>query len=95
MDRTINIVLFFIFYVIIENSIKKGVIYMDNYKLKVSIFISLFITLLVTLYYGIFGFSVSYLSVDEIKENRKLKKDLINFFDINNLTSVIFGKRHK
>ena len=61
---------------------------MDNYKLKVSIFISLFITLLVTLYYGIFGFSVSYLSVDEIKENRKLKKDLINFFDINNIETV-------
>ena len=66
MDRTTIVVLFFIFYVIIENSIKKGVMGMDNYKIKLSIFILLLISLLIIIYYGIFGFSVSYLSVKEI-----------------------------
>ena len=61
---------------------------MDNYKLKVSVFALLIIVLITTLYYGIFGFSVSYLNVNEIKENRKLKKDLISFFAINNIETM-------
>lgn len=61
---------------------------MDNYKLKLSIFISLIIVLLVCLYYGIFGFSVSYLSETEIKETRKLKENLISYFKINDIDTV-------
>ena len=61
---------------------------MENYKLKLSVFIILFIILLVTLYYGIFGFSVSYLSESEIKESRELKEDLINYFKINGIETV-------
>ena len=58
---------------------------MENYKLKLSIFIILIMILLVTLYYGIFGFSVSYLSESEIKENRNLKENLISYFKINGI----------
>lgn len=61
---------------------------MDNYKFKLSVFILLLVALLVALYYGIFGFSVSYLSENEIKETRKLKKDLISYFKINNIDTV-------
>lgn len=61
---------------------------MDNFKLKLSIFILLILVLLGTLYYGIFGFSVSYLSEAEIKETRKLKEDLISYFKINDIDTV-------
>lgn len=61
---------------------------MENYKLKLSIFIILIIILLVTLYYGVFGFSVSYLSESEIKENRELKENLISYFKINGIETV-------
>lgn len=61
---------------------------MDNYKLKLSIFILLLIILSVTLYYGIFGFSVSYLSEEEIKETRQLKEDLVSYFKINNIDTI-------
>lgn len=61
---------------------------MENYKLKLSIFILLLITLLITLYYGIFGFSVSYLSENEIKETRKPKDNLISYFKINNIETT-------
>jgi len=61
---------------------------MENYKLKVVIFSLLVIILSVILFYGIFGFSVSYLSVEEIKEDRKLEENLINYFKINNLDTI-------
>lgn len=61
---------------------------MENYKLKLSIFIILLIILLSTLYYGIFGFSVSYLSEDEIKENRELKENLVSYFKINGIETI-------
>ena len=61
---------------------------MDNYKLKLSIFILLIVVLLGCLYYGIFGFSVSYLSESEIKETRKLKENLISYFKINDIDTV-------
>ena len=61
---------------------------MDNYKLKLTIFILLIVSLLVTLFYAIFGFSLSYLSEEDIKDGRKLKEDLISFLKINNLDTV-------
>lgn len=61
---------------------------MDNYKLKLSIFIVLIIILIGTIYYGIFGFSVSYLSEKEIKEERKLKDNLVSFLKINDIDTV-------
>lgn len=61
---------------------------MENYKFKVVIFSLLVVTLAVVLFYGIFGFSVSYLNADEIKEDRKLEEELINYFKINNLDTV-------
>lgn len=61
---------------------------MNNYKFKLVIFILLLIILSIVLYYGLFGFSVSYLSENEIKEDRKNKQDLINFFEINNIETV-------
>lgn len=61
---------------------------MDNHKFKIVIFIILIALLLVTLFYGIFGFSLSYLSKEEIKEERELKEDLISFFKINNIDTV-------
>ena len=61
---------------------------MENYKLKLSIFILLLIALLVALYYGVFGFSISYLSEEEIRESRKYKEDLVNYFKINNIDTV-------
>ena len=61
---------------------------MDNYKIKIVIFVLLIMSLLIALFYGIFGFSLSYLSEDEIKEGRKLKEDLINSFKINNIDTI-------
>ena len=43
---------------------------MESIKFKIVIFIILIISLIVTLFYGIFGFSLSYLSEDEIKIER-------------------------
>lgn len=61
---------------------------MDGYKLKLSVFIILLIILLIALYYGIFGFSVSYLSEKEITETRELKQDLVTYFKINNIDTI-------
>lgn len=61
---------------------------MNNYKFKIVIFVLLLGLLSVVLYYGLFGFSVSYLSENEIKEERKEKENLVNFFEINNIETV-------
>ena len=61
---------------------------MDNYKIKLGVFIMLILVLLVTLFYGIFGFSLSYLSEEEIKKERILSEDLINFLKINNVDTI-------
>lgn len=61
---------------------------MNNYKFKLTIFILLLVILLGVLFYGLFGFSVSYLSEKEIKEERKEKENLISFFEINNIETV-------
>ena len=61
---------------------------MNNYKLKLVIFIILLMILSIVLYYGLFGFSVSYLSESEIKEERKEKDNLISFFEINDIETV-------
>ena len=61
---------------------------MDNYRLKLSIFVLLVILLTIILYYGLFGFSVSYLSEKEIKESREAKENLISYFKINNIDTV-------
>lgn len=61
---------------------------MDNYKFKLSIFIALIIILIGAIYYGIFGFSVSYLSEKEIKEGGKPNDDLINSLKINDIDTV-------
>lgn len=61
---------------------------MENNKLKIVIFIFLILLLFGVLFYAIFGFSVSYLSEEEIKTYRKLKEDLISFIEINNIDTV-------
>lgn len=61
---------------------------MENYKLKLTIFILLIIILSITLFYGIFGFSLSYLTEEEIKSTRKLDENLISFFKINNIETI-------
>ena len=61
---------------------------MDNYKLKLVVFISLVIILTISLYYGIFGFSVSYKSVKEIKSERKETTELIKYLKINEIDTV-------
>lgn len=61
---------------------------MDNYKLKISIFIILIVILSLIFYYGIFGFSISYLSEEEIKQNRHPKDNLISSFKINNIETI-------
>ena len=61
---------------------------MENYKIKLSVFIFLLVILLITLYYAIFGFSVSYLSEKEIKETRELNEKLVTYFKINNIDTV-------
>lgn len=61
---------------------------MDNYKLKLIIFISLLIILVTSLYYAIFGFSVSYSSVNEIKQDRKEVNNLIKYLKINEIDTV-------
>lgn len=57
-------------------------------KTKIIIFFILIIILIFILLLGIFGSSISFLSVEEIKENRKLKKDLISELTINNVDTV-------
>ena len=57
-------------------------------KFKLIILMLLIISFLIILSFGIFGTSLSYLSSKEIKENRKLKKDLINNIKINNVETV-------
>ena len=57
-------------------------------KLKFIIFILLIILFIVSLFYSIFGTSLSYLSLEEIKENRKLNNKLINKIKINNLETI-------
>jgi len=66
---------------------------MDNYKLKLTIFLLLLIILGITLFYAIFGFSLSYLSEDKIKENRKAKENLISYIKINDL-ELIYDKNN-
>ena len=61
---------------------------MDNYKLKLIIFISLLIILVTSLYYAIFGSSVSYKSVKEIKSERKETTELIKYLKINDIDTV-------
>ena len=61
---------------------------MNNNKLKIAIFVLLIFTLITMIFYSIFGVSLSYLSVKEIKQDRKLKEDLINSLKINNLDTV-------
>lgn len=57
-------------------------------KVKLIIFISLIILFIIVLFYSIFGTSLSHLSVKDIKEDRKLKKDLISELKINNVDAI-------
>ena len=57
-------------------------------KIKLFIFILLIVSFLIVLFYAIFGTSISFLSSKEIKENRKLKEDLINEIKINNIEAI-------
>lgn len=61
---------------------------MNNNKFKIFIFMLLLLILSIVLFYSVFGFSLSYLSEEEIKETRKEKEDLISFFEINNIDTV-------
>ena len=57
-------------------------------KIKLITFILLIVSFIIVLFYSIFGTQLSFLSVNEIKENRKLKQDLITELKINNLNTV-------
>lgn len=57
-------------------------------KFKIIVFILLIFSFILLLFFGIFGTSLSFLSSKEIKENRKLKEDLISELKINNLDTI-------
>lgn len=57
-------------------------------KIKLIVFVLLVFLLILTLFYGIFGTSLSYLSLKEIKENRKLNSNLIKELKINNIYTI-------
>lgn len=57
-------------------------------KIKLIIFILLIISFVIVLFFSIFGTSLSFLSSKEIKENRKLKEDLISELKINNVDAI-------
>ena len=57
-------------------------------KLKLIIFVLLILSFILTLLYGIFGTSISLLSTNEIKKDRKLNQNLIDEIKINNIDTV-------
>ena len=57
-------------------------------KFKLIIFILLVVSFILTLLYGIFGTSISLLSINEIKKDRKLNQNLIDEIKINNVDTV-------
>lgn len=57
-------------------------------KFKFIIFILLIISFFIVLFFGIFGTSLSYLSYEEIKDDRNLRQDLITELKINNIDTV-------
>jgi len=57
-------------------------------KSKIFVFILLIIALLTILYYEIIGFSVSYLTEEQIKTERKINSDLIYELKINNIDTI-------
>lgn len=57
-------------------------------KIKLIVFILLLISLILTLFYGIFGTSLSYLSLKEIKDKRSLNNDLVTSLKINNVDAI-------
>ena len=57
-------------------------------KIKILAFIILIISFIVILFYGIFGINISFKTISEIKEDRKLNMDLITNFKINNMETV-------
>lgn len=61
---------------------------MGNNKAKIIILILLIISLILLFLYSIFGISLSFLSENKIKENRKLKANLIDNIKINNIDTV-------
>ena len=54
-------------------------------KSKLIIFTLLVIGFIITLFYSVFGFQLSYLSLEKIKDSRKLKPKLVNELRINNV----------
>lgn len=64
-----------------------------NRKIKIIILILLVISFILVLFFGIFGTSLSFLSTKEIKENRKLKKNLITELKINK-TDAVYDKKN-
>ena len=58
-------------------------------KFKLIVFIILIFFLIITFLYGIFGSQFSFLSIEEIKQNRELKKDLIDSLKINNTDTIL------
>lgn len=61
---------------------------MNSNKFKFLIFLILLIILFFIILYSIFGFSFSFLSRQQIKENRKFNKNLINELKINNIDAT-------
>lgn len=59
-----------------------------NKKIKIIVFVLLIISFAIVIFLGIFGTSLSFLSSEEIKENRKNKENLINNLKINNIDTV-------
>ena len=61
---------------------------MNNYKIKLVIFIILVIILSIIMFYSVFGFNISILNLDMIKKSRTLKEDLISELKINGIDTA-------
>lgn len=61
---------------------------MNHNKLKFFIVLLLIFILIMILFYSIFGISLSYKTLEEIKENRQQKDDLISELKINNVDTI-------
>ena len=63
-------------------------------KIKIIVFIFLIILFIVVLLCGIFGTSLSFLDLNKIKENRKIKENLVDNIKINNIETIYDNKNN-
>jgi len=81
--------LFILFFYVIIQTYKWEKVFMDSSKkLKIILLIALIVILIFIIIVNIFGSSLSLLSKEKIKSNRKLKNDLISSIKINNIDTA-------